>query len=236
MDLKINVKLYPLSCRQMSCQTDDAVTALAGATSGGQGIITIAGRIDRIRPQRGGRTARTGGWGHVFGDEGSAFDIARQALRSVLRMEEGWGPPTALAGMLLDATNSKSANEMLHLFYTPDWHRSRVASLAPLVDAAALNGDPVALAILNRTAHDLAILAVSVRAQLWNPGDAVQVAYIGGVFQSRIVLERFRQQIELDSSTTCGPPTYGPATGALLEAYSSARLPITNIMSTFGFP
>jgi N-acetylglucosamine kinase-like BadF-type ATPase len=205
--------------------SNDAVTALAGATSGGQGIITIAGTGSIAFGRNGdGRTARAGGWGHIFGDEGSAFDIARQALRAVLRMEEGWGPPTALQSLLLDATNSKSANEMLHLFYTPDWHRSRVASLAPLVGSAALNGDPIALAILHRTAHELAMLAGSVRAQLWNPGAQVQVAYIGGVFQSRIVLERFRQQIELDEGTSCAPPRYGPAEGALLEAYRSVGL------------
>ena len=42
-----------------------------------------------------GETARAGGWGFIFGDEGGAFDIARQALRAVLREHEGWGARTA---------------------------------------------------------------------------------------------------------------------------------------------
>jgi hypothetical protein len=50
------------------------------------------------------------------------------------------------------------------------------------------------------------------------------VAYIGGVFFSRIVLERFRQLVELEEGNRCGPPVYGPAAGALLEAYRACGL------------
>jgi N-acetylglucosamine kinase len=205
--------------------TTDAVTALAGATAEGQGIIVIAGTgsISFGRNAE-GRSARAGGWGYVFGDEGGAFDIARQSLRAILRMDEGWGPATGLRHRLLEATASRNANEMLHRFYTPEWPRSRVATLAPLVDAAAVEGDPVAAQVVNNAAQDLAMLAASVRGQLWEADEPVEVAYIGGVFQSRMVLERFRMLVELDGSTSCGPPLYGPAEGALREAYRAAGL------------
>ena len=139
-------------------------------------------------------------------------------------MEEGWGPPTSLRQALLDATGSRNANEVLHLFYTPEWPRSRVAALAPLADAAAAEGDAVAIGILNRAAVELALLVAAVRSQLWKPGDAVDVAYIGGVFQSRTVLERFRMLVELEPGNRCGPPRHGPAEGALLEAYRAVGL------------
>jgi N-acetylglucosamine kinase len=203
--------------------TTDAVTALAGATADGQGIIVIAGTGSiSFGRNADGRTARAGGWGYIFGDEGGAFDIARQSLRAILRMDEGWGPVTGLRDRLLEATGSRNANDMLHRFYTPDWPRSRVATLAPIVDAAAAEGDPVAAQILNNAAQELAMLAASVRGQLWGPGDPVDVAYIGGVFQSCIVLERFRMLIEMDGTAHCGPPLYGPAEGALREAYRAA--------------
>jgi N-acetylglucosamine kinase len=203
--------------------TTDAVTALAGATAEGQGIIVIAGTgsISFGRNAE-GRSARAGGWGYIFGDEGGAFDIARQALRAILRMDEGWGPGTALRDRLLAATATRSANEMLHRFYTPDWPRSRVATLAPIVDAAAAEGDPVAGQILNHSAQDLALLAASVRGQLWKAEEPVELAYIGGVFESRLLLERFRMLVEMDAATRCGPPLYGPAEGALREALRAA--------------
>jgi N-acetylglucosamine kinase len=205
--------------------THDAATALAGATAAGHGIVTIAGTGSIAfgrNPE--GRTARAGGWGYVFGDEGGAFDIGRQALRAALRMEEGWGPATALRDVLLRATASGNANQVLHRFYTPEWPRSRVATLARLVDDAAGEGDPVALHILNGAAQELAILAASVRQQLWAPGEPVEVAYIGGVFESERLRERFRMLVELEGGSRCRAPLYGPAEGALLEAYRAEGL------------
>jgi N-acetylglucosamine kinase-like BadF-type ATPase len=203
--------------------TTDAVIALAGATANGQGIIVIGGTgsIAFARNAE-GRGVRAGGWGYIYGDEGGAFDIVRQALRAILRMDEGWGPPTRLRDLLLEATASRTANEVLHKFYTADWPRSRVATLAPAVDSAAAEGDSVAVQIIGNAAQDLAVLASSARGQLWRPDDPVDLAYIGGVFQSRLLLERFRMLVELGGATRCGPPLRGPAEGALLEAIRAA--------------
>ena len=109
-------------------------------------------------------------------------------------------------------------------FYTPDWPRSRVATLARLVDAAAAEGDSVAEHILNGAAQELAMLAASVRSQLWTPGELVEVAYIGGVFESQRLRERFRTLVELEDGSRCGPPRYGPAEGALLAAWRAVGL------------
>jgi N-acetylglucosamine kinase len=205
--------------------THDAAIALAGANSTGQGIVTIAGTGSMAFARNAaGQTARAGGWGYLFGDEGGAFDIVRQALRAALRMEEGWGPPTVLREALLEATASASANLLLHLFYTPEWPRSRVAWLAPVVDAAAAAGDAVAQRLLDSAAQELALLAASVRGQLWQPGEAVDVAYTGGVFRSERLRERFRLLVELAAGNRCGAPRHGPAEGALLEALRAGGL------------
>ncbi|MGA2594324.1 MAG: BadF/BadG/BcrA/BcrD ATPase family protein [Bryobacteraceae bacterium] len=205
--------------------TDDAEIALAGATAGEPGIITVAGTGSiAFGRHADGRTARVGGWGYIFGDEGGAFDIVRQALRAALRAEEGWGPPTALAGALLAATCSTDANDVLHRFYTAAWPRSRVASLAPLVDEIANAGDAVAGEILHSAAQQLALLTASVRRQLWKSGELARVAWTGGVFHSRLLLERYRYLVELEDGNRAGPPEYIPAAGALLEAYRAAGL------------
>jgi N-acetylglucosamine kinase-like BadF-type ATPase len=199
--------------------THDAAIALSGATAAGRGIVTIAGTGSiAFGRNASGQTARAGGWGHIFGDEGGAFDIVRQALRASLRMEEGWGPPTVLRQALLEATASAGVNQLLHLFYGPEWPRSRVATLAPLVDAAAAEGDAVALRVLENAAQELALLAASVRSQLWRTGEAADVAYGGGVFRSQRVMARFRLLVELEAGNRCGAPRHGPAEGALLEA------------------
>ncbi len=205
--------------------TTDAVTALAGATATGQGIVTIAGTGSiAFGRNTAGDTARAGGWGYVFGDEGGAFDIARQAVRAALRLHEGWGPPTRLRDLFLEATASADANDMVHRLYGDEWPRSRSARLAPLVDLAAREGDAVAAQILNGAAIALASLAASVRTQLWRPGEAVEVAYVGGVFQSDFVREQFRLLVEMQEGCRCRAPLHGPEKGALLEAYRHAGL------------
>lgn len=217
--------LHEILAADLLVVTTDAAIALAGATAGEPGIITIAGTGSiALGRNAAGHTARAGGWGYIFGDEGGAFDIVRQALRAALRYEEGWGTPTVLGRALLDAAGAADAATLLHDFYTPEWPRARVAALAPLVDTAAIGDDPIAVKILRNAAQQLALLAASVRRQLWQPGDPARVCYTGGVFHSRILLERYRELVELEDGNCCAPPQYDPAAGALLEAYRAAGL------------
>lgn len=212
--------------------THDGLIALAGATAGEAGIIAIAGTGSISFGRNGeGKTARAGGWGYVFGDEGGAFDLVRGALRAGLRMEEGWGPETSLRGRLLEATGAGNMNELLHWFYTPEWPRSRVAKMAAMVDDAALAGDAVARDLLGGSAQSLATIVSAVRRQLFVEGEPVRVAHIGGVFRSGLLRERFRMLTELTEGVTTGPPVYGPAAGALLEAYreSGLRVELKNV-------
>jgi N-acetylglucosamine kinase-like BadF-type ATPase len=203
--------------------THDALIALSGATAGQPGVIVIAG-TGSIAFGRGadGGVARAGGWGYIYGDEGGGFDIARHALRASLQMEEGWGAETTLHSKLLEATGAVSANDLLHRFYTVDYPRHRVATYARLVDEAARAGDAIANDILTRAAQQLAALAAAVRHQAFGADDIVRIAPIGGVFRSEIVEQRFRTLIDLGSPAVYGPPEYGPAAGALLEAYGLA--------------
>ncbi len=203
----------------------DAVIALTGATGGGPGIITIAGTGSiAFGRNQSGRSARAGGWGYVYGDEGGGFDLARQGLRAALRQEEGWGPPTKLLAMFLEAGGAKSANELLHRFYTNEFSRPKIASFGAMVERAAVEGDHVAQGILLKGASELALLASAVRRQLFQPGEVVLVAHMGGVFRSAILREQFCQLVKQESGTECGPPRYAPAAGALLEAYRAAGL------------
>lgn len=208
--------------------THDALIALAGATAGEPGLIVIAGTGSIAFGRNGaGRTARAGGWGYIYGDEGGGFDLTRQALRASLRFEEGWGPPTSLREKLCQAAGARDANDLLHRFYTTEFQRPRIASLSKLVDEAAQEGDAVALGIVRNAAQQLAAFAGAVRRQLFQPGELARVAAIGGVFGSASLVEQFRTLVELEEANRFGPPAYGPAAGALLEAYRAAGIVAT---------
>jgi N-acetylglucosamine kinase-like BadF-type ATPase len=220
-----------LRARQLYATTD-AVIALAGATAEEPGIITIAGTGSMSYGKNAAQKfARAGGWGYIFGDEGSGFDITRQALRAIVRHEEGWGPATELHNVLLRETGANDANDLLHRFYTPEFPRPRIASMAKLVDRIAIEGDTVARNIMLNAAQQLATSTSAVRSQLFEPREEATVAYIGGVFKSELLRQRFQMLVELEDGNRVRPPRYGPATGALLEAYRLAGLapPLSNV-------
>jgi N-acetylglucosamine kinase-like BadF-type ATPase len=214
--------------------TDDATIALSGALAGQPGIVVIGGTgsIAHGRSAQ-SRTARAGGWGYLFGDEGGGFWIVREAMRAALRFEEGWGAPTSLRAILLDASGSRNMNHFMHRCYTPEFPRPRVASFSFQVNTAAESGDPIAIRILQDAARELGLLAKAIRAQLFADGESVHCAYVGGVFHSRILLGSFCEILNIHSGLVPRAPLQPPAVGALLEAYRVAGVIPTQPVSRF---
>jgi N-acetylglucosamine kinase-like BadF-type ATPase len=199
--------------------THDAEIALMGATAGEPGIIVIAGTGSMAFGRNAnGETARAGGWGYIYGDEGGAFDIVRQALRAALRADEGWGPTTSLLRMLLQATGAQSANALLHRFYAPEYPRSRVASFAPLVNEAARSGDQLAKQILHRAGVQLSELVRGVYGKLFTAAERVPVAAVGGAFLSATLRTTLEEEVMKDIGCAVIEPRWSPAAGAVLQA------------------
>ncbi len=199
--------------------TDDAEIALAGATGGQPGIIVIAGTGSIAYGRNSNnQTMRAGGWGYIFGDEGGAFYLAKEALRAALRHEEGWGPKTLLHAWLLEKSSAASANELLHNFYS-DFDRTRIATLATLVTRAAEQHDAPALEIIETAAAKLTWFVEGVYRGLFSPSHCVPVAYIGGVFKSSPLREKFVRNIGQAIGCSAGHPRFTPAEGALLQAF-----------------
>ena len=192
---------------------------MSGATGGMAGIIVIAGTGSIALGRNSKNTvARAGGWGYIFGDEGGAFDLTRQALRAALQHEEGWGPSTILRERLLLAAQAKSANELLHRFYTPEYPRHRVASFSQVVSEAAESGDTVAREILSRAAANLVRYTQAVYHQLFSSSEDIVASYMGGVFRSRLLRAEFEERVRSSIHCRTQPPRFGPAAGAVLDA------------------
>jgi N-acetylglucosamine kinase-like BadF-type ATPase len=199
--------------------TDDVTIALAGAHEAGGGVVTIAGTgsVAMARNTR-GEIARAGGWGYAFGDDGGAWGIVREALRAALRWKEGWGPATKLHDLFLHETGDPDIHAFRRRLYTEEYPRPRVAAFSTLVDRAAQEGDAVAIEVLRAAAGSLAQLSRVVRGRVFPPSEDVEVAHIGGVFTSTLVLDEFRRLIEEDGHSRLIAPRHDPATGALREA------------------
>lgn len=198
--------------------THDADIGLAGALAGEPGIMVIAGTGSMaFGRNRHGKTARAGGWGYIFGDEGGALSLVRQGLRAALQQEEGWGEHTQLTTLFLEATGKSTINEILHDFYVMP--RSEVAAYARLVNEAAEAGDTTALSIFEEAGNQLAWYVDGVRRSIFSENDALSVSYVGGAFRSPFLLRSYRHRIRERLGTEIAAPAMSPASGALVEAF-----------------
>jgi N-acetylglucosamine kinase-like BadF-type ATPase len=128
------------------------------AVVSGTGSVAFARAAD-------GRTMLCGGWGYLLGDEGSGYAIGRAALQNCMLALESLPAKKPLAEATRKAIGASSIMELTKTIYEDREPRSAIASVAPVVIAAAEAGDEDAQEILDRAASDLAnLVARTVRA------------------------------------------------------------------------
>lgn len=178
----------------------DAPIAHAGALGGEPGVVVVAGTGSvAYAVARDGRTRTTGGWGYLFGDEGSAFWIAHTYVSRAIEDEADAQPALAYFGVA-------SLRELVRAFYSGAITRERFASFAPV----ALARDDIA----EEAARELARLAKS--AVIERP---CAIAFVGGLTRD----PRFAARVH-DATRAALPdcslvePVADPAEGALILA------------------
>lgn len=214
---------------------NDCEIVLEAGAEAGWGIALIAGTgAISFGKSPDGERSRAGGWGYLVGDEGSAYDIAREGLRAVLRASDGRGAPTQLVEAILSHFKVERASALVPVVYrhnagdagTSPMRPDQMAALAPLVTQAASEGDAVAQGIVQRAGHELAlnVLVVARRLQLPSPAplalagglllkaDAVRAGLMMSLAQSEFVFAPMAQVTE---------PVHGAVKVALRLAHAN---------------
>ena len=177
----------------------DATIALDDAFGEGPGVLLIAG-TGSIAYGRGptGVTARCGGWGPVFGDEGSGSWLGRRALSVVAAAHDGREPETSLTGAVLTAAQVDQVEELIAwaAAATP----ATLATLAPAVASAAESGDLRANAILSLAAEELALHVRTLARRLFGDERAAAPVALAGGLLARGTLLRKRLEQRLKSA------------------------------------
>lgn len=177
--------------------TSDAASVLYAAAPEGVGIALISGTGSLAFGRSGdGETARCGGWGGLFGDEGSGYQIALAALRATARAADGRGAKTTLLPCLLAYFDIRDASELIPIIYEDKTDRSTIARLAPIVFQLAETGDAVAAEIIESAARELKEMVIAVATKLGLASDPFALAVTGGVLlhQPKLV-DRIRDQL-----------------------------------------
>ena len=186
---------------------NDMVCGWAGALAGSDGINIVAGTGSIAYGEFAGRAARAGGWGELFGDEGSGYWLAREGLRLFSRMSDGRAARGALYETVRRHFALQDDIELCAAIYgKPAAQRSQFAQLSKLVSEAASAGDQAAGSLFTEAARELADMVHAVRVRLQIPeGTVVAVSYSGGLFQA-------------------GKPLLGPLEAQLMRRSSAYRL------------
>ncbi|HRZ81714.1 MAG TPA: N-acetylmuramic acid 6-phosphate etherase [Candidatus Hydrogenedentes bacterium] len=176
--------------------TTDLHPLLFANAGRGPGILTIAGTGSSVlgKDVLGG-TARAGGRGALFSDDGSAYRLAVEGLRAAAAMADGLGPETPLLELLMAAAGAGSVEELAA--WSARAGKREVAALAPVVTAAAEEGDFVAAGCLEEQARRLAGQTTVVARRL-GLDDGYRVFMHGGLLlNAPRYAEAFRQCVDM---------------------------------------
>lgn len=200
--------------------THDAQIALVGGAEELSGVIIIAGTGSIVYgTDTAGREAEAGGWGHLLGDEGSGYDIARRALQAVSRAADGRGVPTQLSALMLNALEFSHPRNLIPWMHSVG--KDKVAQLAGEVFYAANENDSVAQGILDEAADELALAARVVIDKL-GFHQPFNLVLSGGIFSHQPTFAaslRSRLQGHAPDARVC-LPKHEPAYGAVLLGMS----------------
>ncbi|MBX3744788.1 MAG: N-acetylmuramic acid 6-phosphate etherase [Verrucomicrobiae bacterium] len=135
-----------------------------------------------------GDSAKAGGWGPMLGDQGSAYALALDALRSLVRHAELNGRWGQLGPHLLATLHLNEPDALIP--WIRDASRAQVAALAPAILHAAVRRDPVVRAVIERAARDLADTALACARRLVGRPAPVRFVLAGGLLRHPSSLTR----------------------------------------------
>jgi N-acetylglucosamine kinase-like BadF-type ATPase len=131
----------------------DTLAAAANALADGPGLLVWAGTGSfAVARDENGALHRTGGRGHLLGDQGSGYDLVRRAAAAVVLAVDGLSPPTALEHALCEAFAAPSPQRLGAVLQQKT--QGDIAKALPIVLACAERGDEV-LANLERLRHPI---------------------------------------------------------------------------------
>lgn len=145
---------------------DDRPAALRGALGHDDGAIAHCGTGSFFAAQFAGTPRYVGGWGPVLGDEASAHNIGKAALRLTLESVDGRMKATSLSDHLL--AKFKGAEGIVQ--FASAASPSELGALAPLVTEHASYADAIAETIMQNAALEIAEILPAIG---WHDGKAI---------------------------------------------------------------
>lgn len=171
---------------------NDGDLALKALLKGEDGILVIAGTGSIAFGINKDKEKRVGGWGHLLGDEGSAYKISIEAFKRMIKENDFGLERSNLSQDILDKLNIKEVSNIIDFVYSST--KDEIAQMAGLVSKHAENGDEEAKKILVNEGIEIAKSAERVFKAL--EFENCSIGLVGGVIRkSKIVREAFEDYL-----------------------------------------
>jgi len=158
----------------------DEENAIYAAHGRPYGIAALCGTGSFVIGQaKCGMKAVSGGWGPLFGDDGSGYHIGVLCLKKLAWLYDNRISETMLEKLALAFLKAPSVQSIRSLAYNPGYSRETIAGLCQIVAMAAREGDVYSLDILRVAAYAIVSDVQTVARRLNN--EPLQVAVTGGV-------------------------------------------------------
>lgn len=158
----------------------DLFVALASSGEEPCRVVAVCGTGSMvIGVDENGNVKTKGGWGHIFGDEGSAYSIAVNALKACAMLYDE-GKITPLIKKAEDFFGVEDFRQAIDKIYSPETTKDVLAEFSQRV-AEASKEDFVAKTIIINEAHFFSKTVLALLNELKN---CTLISLYGGVFQN----------------------------------------------------
>lgn len=203
-----------LKVKNVTVESDSAA-ALYGAFRGKDGLILICGTGSILFGLHNNKQIRIGGWGRIIGDQGSGYEIGREAIKHAASEYDRNRKPGRLTREI-EKRFSISRKNLINHIYRKNFE---LQSLAPVVLKLAESGDRDSLRITRKAADDL-IMHLEIFSSI-SKKRKTDLALAGSIIENDNLLSRLlRSRIKKSygSKINLINKIHSPAEGAVLLA------------------
>ncbi len=195
------------------------------------GAVALSGTGSDAFVLKDGKTlVSVGGWGPLFGDEGSGYDIGLRSVKAAIYAYDGRRPPTALTQLVMEQFRIADLWELVFLMSHNPNARHEIASVAKLTARAAAGGDKVAEDIYCHAAHEMALQAITAIHRAYDAWNG-QLVLMGGAWKgSPMMAAAFEKEVRsVYPELQMIHPVYDPVVGCVILRALREGMDIQNI-------
>ena len=179
---------------------NDANIALEARCPGEKNrVLVISGTGATVYGESGRKRAKSIGWDHILGDEGSAYSAGVLVLKAATKSFDGRTKKSVFERLVPESMNYRSMTEFMPKFYAKlrkNEPKFFIASFAPMVNDAIRKNDWAALEIRKQVVNDLVVGVRAVASSLNFKNKEFCLGIIGSQWKMPGLLDNFKKEVK----------------------------------------